>query len=238
MPDRPFTTLFMLSSVDGRISSGAGDSLDPDRDWKRIVGVREGLAQYYQLEKETDAFSLNTGRTFAKIGLNERPPTDKKVPVTFIVIDNKPHLSEKGVNNLLNWGESAIIATSNRAHPAYAIKNSALRIVSLDNPPDLADLFLKLKAEFEVDKLTVQSGGEMNGALMRAGVIDRLSIVIAPLVVGGRDTPSLIDGESIRLPSELAKLRTLRLLSCTKLEGSFLHLLYEVIAPTSTFDER
>ena len=233
MLDRPLTTLFMLSSVDGRISSGAGDALDPDRDWKLIIGVREGLAQYYQLEKETDAFSLNTGRTFAKIGLNEKTPTDKKVPVTFIVIDNKPHLSQKGIENLLAWGESAIIATSNRDHPAYAIKSSALSIAPLSNPPDFVDLFRKLKADFGAERLTVQSGGEMNATLMRAGVIDRLSIVIAPLAVGGRDTPSLIDGESIHAPNELDRLRPLRLLKCTQLENSYLHLLYEVLPQTA-----
>lgn len=41
--DRPVTTLFMLMSVDGKISTGATDNLDLDRDLPKIAGVQEGL---------------------------------------------------------------------------------------------------------------------------------------------------------------------------------------------------
>lgn len=43
--DRPITTLFMLSSVDGKISTGATDELDVDKDFLKaervaVAGVR------------------------------------------------------------------------------------------------------------------------------------------------------------------------------------------------------
>ncbi len=47
--DRPITTLFMLMSVDGKISTGATDNLDVDKDFPKIAGVREGLHQYGSL---------------------------------------------------------------------------------------------------------------------------------------------------------------------------------------------
>ena len=47
--NRPITTLFMLSSVDGKISTGATDELDMDKDLPKIEGVREGLYQYYEI---------------------------------------------------------------------------------------------------------------------------------------------------------------------------------------------
>ncbi len=65
--DRPETTLFLLMSVDGKITSGSSDELDPDKDWKRITGVKEGLHQYYGIEQTTDLWSLNTGRVIALI---------------------------------------------------------------------------------------------------------------------------------------------------------------------------
>ena len=85
------TTLFMLMSVDGKISSGASDILDPDQDWKRIHGVAEGLQQYYDIEQTTDLYNLNTGRVMAKIGVNNRTDIPEKLPVTFFIVDNKPH---------------------------------------------------------------------------------------------------------------------------------------------------
>ena len=52
--NRPFTTLFMLMSVDGKISTGFGDELDFDRDLPLIDGVKQGLHQYYEIEQTTD----------------------------------------------------------------------------------------------------------------------------------------------------------------------------------------
>ena len=69
---RPITTLFMLESLDGKITSGNSDALDVDQDWCNIPGVKEGLHQYYEIESTTDYFSLNTGRVMAKIGVNDR----------------------------------------------------------------------------------------------------------------------------------------------------------------------
>ena len=36
--DRPITTLFMLMSLDGKISPGASDALDVDKDFPKIDG--------------------------------------------------------------------------------------------------------------------------------------------------------------------------------------------------------
>lgn len=57
---KPITTLFMLMSVDGKISTGAVDELDVDREFPRINGVKEGVYQYYEIEKTTDLWSLNS----------------------------------------------------------------------------------------------------------------------------------------------------------------------------------
>ena len=57
---KPITTIFMLMSVDGKISTGAVDEVDVDRDFPRINGVKEGLYQYYEIEKTTDLWSLNS----------------------------------------------------------------------------------------------------------------------------------------------------------------------------------
>lgn len=57
---KPITTLFMLMSVDGKISTGAVNELDVDREFPRINGMKEGVYQYYEIEKTTDLWSLNS----------------------------------------------------------------------------------------------------------------------------------------------------------------------------------
>src|SRR3989338_6000547 len=99
--NRPITTLFMLSSVDGKISTGSNDTLDFDRDFPRIAGIKEGLKQYYNIERTTDLHSLNSGRVLAKVGANRLQKEIVKLPVSFLIIDNEPHLKKIGVDNFL-----------------------------------------------------------------------------------------------------------------------------------------
>ena len=117
--DRPFTTLFLLVSTDGKISTGDRDEMDVDRDFPHVPSVREGLKQYYDPELGTDQFSLNTGGTFAKIGVNQKQEPPEQLPVNFVVVDSEPHLSEQGVSYLAHKGRKLKIATSHTAHPAF-----------------------------------------------------------------------------------------------------------------------
>jgi len=221
----------MLESLDGKISSGSTDNLDADKDFCKIDGVKEGLHQYYELEQETDVFSLNTGRVMAKIGVNDKKEYHKKIDVvTFVIIDNKPHLNENGIDYLCHWVGKVLLVTTNKKHPAYTIKDNyenldILYYETLDLEKLLEDLYGKYNAE----RLTIQSGGTLNGMFVRNKLIDFVNIVIAPIIVGGKDVPTLVDGESITDESELNKLMPLKLLECNKLEDSYIELKYKVL---------
>ena len=92
---RPITTLFMLMSVDGKISTGDNDSLDFDADLPKIPGVADGLHQYYEIEQTTDLWSLCSGRVQAKMGVNTKPFPEKS-EVNFVLIDDNK-LQQHGV---------------------------------------------------------------------------------------------------------------------------------------------
>ena len=62
-----------------------------------------------------------------------------------------------------------------------------------------------------------------------ANFIDYVNIVIAPLLVGGKNTSTLIDGDSISSVNELNKLKALELIECRKLENSYIQLKYKVL---------
>ena len=229
--NRPITTLFMLESLDGKISSGNDDSLDADKDFCRIDGVKEGLHQYYELEQETDIFSLNTGRVMEKIGVNDKKEYHEKIEdITFVIIDNKPHLKESGIDYLCNWVGKVIIVTINKNHVAYNLKEKYdnLQILSY-NKLDLKQLMEDLYCKYNAERLTIQSGGTLNGLFVRNKLIDYVNIVIAPILIGGKDVATLVDGDSIKDDDELKRLMPLQLLECNKLEDSYVQLKYKVI---------
>lgn len=224
--DRPFTTLFMLMSADGKISCGSTDALDFDRDLPRVPGVGEGLRQYYDLEQQTDLWSLNTGRVMAKIGANELPLPEKTV-VSFAIVDNT-HLTEAGVRYLCAKCHQLVIVTSNPAHPAMRMGEENLSVVYQEHP-SLEQALHRLCNEYGCERLTVQSGGTLNAALLRARLIDAIDIVVAPVLVGGKDTPTLVDGSSLTSLDELSQLVALELVSCDLLRDSYLRLRYRVV---------
>ena len=226
----PITTLFMIESLDGKINSGNSDNLDVDKDWNRIKGVKEGLYQYYEIERTTDLYSLNTGRVMAKIGVNTRKDVPKKINCKFIIIDRKPHLNEKGIKYLCDWVDTLFLVTNNKNHPAFKLAKNLnnLKILYYERI-ELKILLEDMKENYDVEKITIQSGGTLNCEFLRENLIDYVNIIIAPLLVGGKDTPTLIDGLAISNDSELNKLKALELIECNILKKSYIQLKYKVI---------
>jgi 2,5-diamino-6-(ribosylamino)-4(3H)-pyrimidinone 5'-phosphate reductase len=213
-------------SLDGKISTGEYDCLDFDADLPLIDGVKEGLYQYYEIEGTTDLWSLNSGRVQAKIGANEKE-TPEKMPVSFVLIDNT-HLKESGVRYFCAKSDKFVLVTSNRNHPAFCVKEKNLHII-FQEKSSIADALRHLYAELGCERLTIQSGGTLNSVFLREGLIDFVDIIVAPLLVGGKNTPTLIDGESISSLSELSELGVLELIECTPFKNSYVRLRYKVI---------
>ena len=227
---KPITTLFMLISVVGKISTGNTDKLDFDKDLPKIKGIKEGLQQYYDIEKTTDYHSLNSGKVLAKIGANKPQKNIAKTVVRFLIIDNKPHLNKTGVDNFIRKSKKLYIITTNKKHPAFLRKDADnLEIIYYPKTIDFVDLFKKLKKDFDVKRLTIQTGGTLNSIFLRNKLIDKLSIVVAPALVGGKDTSSLIDGKSLSSVKELSQIKALKLLTVKKLKNSYIHLKYSII---------
>lgn len=230
---KPISTLFMLMSVDGKISTGNKDNLDVDKDFPKIPGIKEGLQQYYDIEQTTDLYSLNSGIVLAKVGANKPQKNIIKLPVSFLIIDNKPHLNKLGVDNFIKKSKKIFIITTNKDHPAFDRKDEEnLEIIYYENEIDFVDLFKKLKQDFKIDNLTIQTGGTLNSIFLRHKLIDKISIVVAPALIGGKETPSLIDGKSLSSVDELIDIKALKLVDVKKLNDSYLHLKYDVINET------
>lgn len=236
MADRSVTTLFLIESLDGKISTGDTDEMDVDKDFTDIVGVKEGLYQYYELETHTDRVSFNTAKVQAKIGVNKRDlsKVEKEQSLCFVVVDNKPHLDSHGTEYFAKRSKVFYLITTNKNHPAFKLKEQYSNIEILYYPKeiDFKDVFKRFKKDYGIKRVTIQTGGTLNATLLRLKLIDRVSIVIAPCLIGGKDTPSLISGESLHTEAELPHVKALELISVKKLKNNYLHVIYKVINDT------
>nr|WP_028243242.1 dihydrofolate reductase family protein [Pseudobutyrivibrio ruminis] len=227
MEGRPITTLFMLMSVDGKISPGASDDLDVDKDFPNITGLKEGLPQYYEIEQTTDLWSFNTGRVQAKMGVNEKSMPEK-TPVSFVLLDNN-HLTEHGVKYFCAKSKEFVLITTNKDHPAFDVSEENLQIIYQDSL-SLEDALIELREKYGCERITIQSGGTVNGMFLRQKLFDYVDIVVAPVLIGGKETSTLIDGSSIVKEDELDKLGVLSFIGCDVLKNSYIRLRYKVVS--------
>lgn len=59
---------------------------------------------------------------------------------------------------------------------------------------DMALALRKLKERFGIEKLLLEGGSIINGAFARAGVVDELSLVVAPVLAAAEDKPLFENG--------------------------------------------
>lgn len=121
-----------------------------------------------------------------------------------------------------------MLITSNKDHPAYKIKENNLHII-FQEKLSLKDALCELKSLYGCERLTIQSGGTVNGLFLREKLFDYVDVVIAPVLIGGKETAALIDGSSIFSENELSGLGVLKLIECTVLDNSYIRVRYQVV---------
>jgi 2,5-diamino-6-(ribosylamino)-4(3H)-pyrimidinone 5'-phosphate reductase len=149
-------------------------------------------------------------------------------------LDRKPHLNEKGIRYLAQRVGKLFIITNNPEHPALSLGSyhENIEVIFYPEEVDFHDLFVQVKQKYGIEHLIIESGGTLNSVLVRQGLIDHVLIIVAPLLVGGSRTSSLMDGLSLQAEDELVNLKALKLARCEVLEDSYLRLEYDVINET------
>ena len=59
-----------------------------------------------------------------------------------------------------------------------------------------------LREKWSVKRLLCEGGGELNAPMFRGGLVDELYLTICPFIFGGRNAPTLADGEGIERLAE------------------------------------
>ncbi len=121
-----------------------------------------------------------------------------------------------------------VIALCSRATPASHLEALAAdgvqSIVAGDERVDLAAVLERLAADHGVRTVRVDAGGHLVGALLRAGLVDEVSIVIEPRLVGGESPRWLVQAPDAG-PGEAVPLQ---LRSLERFDDGALWLRYDV----------
>ena len=78
---------------------------------------------------------------------------------------------------------------------------------------DLGLALRKVRSQFGVESLMLEGGGRINGSMIQEGLIDELSLLIAPISDGRVGTPALFDLDSTRTTPRQLSLESVEQLS-------------------------
>ena len=223
---KPYVICHMTTTVDGRLLP---------RQWHPPFQDR-GIYERLHGDLEGDAWLVGrvTGQEFAQrdmpypevsgaSGERQNWFAQPQADAWAIVLDGSGKIA---------WGRSdiggdplVVVLTQNvsESHLAGLREDGVSYIFAGESDIDLEATLETLNRELGIERVLLEGGGAVNGALLSAGLVDELSQVIVPSVEGVPGNPALFDIHSG--PGALATVG-MELSSCEVLEGGSVWLRY------------
>jgi riboflavin biosynthesis pyrimidine reductase len=220
----------MVASIDGRILHSR---------WR--PQTRSGGDLFERLHEKIagDAWLVGrvTGQEFAKAKTYDLHP-DRTYPREPWLArrDAKAYGVVLDARGRIAWGRSdiggdpiVVVLTGqvSDAHLAGLRKDGVSYFFAGERELDLASALEFLNRELGVKRLLIEGGGLNNGAFLRAGLIDEISLAICPVVDGAKGAPSVFDSTD-RDSGLRAPITQMSLESCETLEGGAVWVRYRI----------
>ena len=224
--NRPYTFINIAMTADGKIDTfeRVGAAISSKRDKERVdelraaadgilVGGKTLLEEQPKLTVKSEP--LREGRI--QRGLSPNPIKIGVATVADIPLDSE----------FITAGPARVVifTTSQTSIPQLEKLRSSGIEIFVDNAPrvDLSKMMLTIK-KMGVDHLMVEGGGTINFELMRLGLVDELTIYMAPMIFGGANSPTLADGSGVMRDAALE----LKLMDIEKWDDDGVFLRYKL----------
>ncbi|HJV04927.1 MAG TPA: bifunctional diaminohydroxyphosphoribosylaminopyrimidine deaminase/5-amino-6-(5-phosphoribosylamino)uracil reductase RibD [Actinomycetota bacterium] len=187
----PFVTLKMAASLDGKAAARDGSS--------RWISGPEARAEVHRMRARADAVLIGAGTAYRDDpSLTVRHADVVGKPPLRVVVDGRGIVPE---THRLFSDRSAptLVATTELAPEARrsSWRDRGAEVLVLDDAGSglipLEDLFRQL-GKRDVQHLLMEGGPTIAWEAVREGIVDRLVLFFAPILVGGQEAPSLLMG--------------------------------------------
>ena len=202
---RPRVICHMAASIDGRIVAGAWpDHADVSREYDNIHAEYDSNG--WMCGRVTMESFAKAVRSDAEIRSEygvDKKRDDHTAPGDYdsfaFAIDASGRLAWE--SNDIN-GDHVVAVLSERVSDEYLAflrERGVSYILAGAKDVDLSLALEKIGDRFPVRTLMLEGGGRINGGMLRDGLVDEVSLLVAPVVDGRIGTPALfdIDGENV-----------------------------------------
>ena len=198
---RPFVHLKLATSLDGKVATRWGDS--------RWITGRESRMRVHELRHEYDAILVGAGTAVADNPLlTDRSGRPKRRPLTRVVLDEDLRLSpESQLAKTAAEAPVVVFTSANaKASKAGALESSGVEIVRDEsNGRDLLSLLDQLGSR-SLQSVLIEGGAGVAGKVLEAGLVNKVTFFIAPMIIGGRGAPNAIGGTGAKSLADAVQL--------------------------------
>ena len=64
----------------------------------------------------------------------------------------------------------------------------------------------------EIQSVLIEGGTEVAGAAIEAGIVDKISLIVSPIIIGGHDAPVAIGGKGAESLAEAHRLKNIEII--------------------------
>ena len=198
---RPFVHLKLACSLDGRIATRTGDA--------RWVSGPESRERAHALRHEMDAILVGAGTaTIDDPLLTDRSELPRRRPLLRVVLDERLQLGAHSQLARTARESPVVVFTSVDADEskASALEECGVEVLRIDGGGRELSHVLAELGRREIQGLLIEGGSNVAGAFLRAGLVNKASFLIAPLILGS-DALAAIGGEGPPTVAEATRLR-------------------------------
>lgn len=192
--ETPFVMLKAAMSLDGKIATSTGES-----QWISCEASRE---EVHRLRHELTGIMAGIGTVLADDPmLNCRIPGGKQPKR--IIVDS--HLAIPEDSKLVLSAETypliVAVLEGSAQEKQERLKAKGVHILETgadsDGHVDLKELMTKLGA-MKIDSILLEGGGRLAEGALKAGIVDKVRFYIAPMLIGGSDAKTPVEGGGVR----------------------------------------
>jgi riboflavin biosynthesis pyrimidine reductase len=226
---KPYVICHMLASLDG--------GLHPSRFTKSPDGNRSDWSSLYErVHQELKGDAWIVGR----VTMAEMSKVGPHAPANAGTVDRPHHIAARDVGSYAialdpsgklhfsrpDIGGDHIVVSLGQGvpdnHLAELATDGVSYIVADEAKLDLGKMLDALGREFGIRRLLLEGGATINGSFFAAGLVDELSLLVAPALDGRAGTQSFVEFGEAGLADKVRLTR----ISCEALEHGVLHARY------------
>ncbi|HLM24325.1 MAG TPA: bifunctional diaminohydroxyphosphoribosylaminopyrimidine deaminase/5-amino-6-(5-phosphoribosylamino)uracil reductase RibD, partial [Pyrinomonadaceae bacterium] len=193
----PFVHLKLAVSLDGKIATRTRDS--------RWITGPESRARAHELRHESDAILVGAGTaTTDDPLLIDRSGLARRRSLVRVVLDDAIRLSPNSQLARTTSEGPVIVFGNESASQAGELRAKQVEIVN-SKRGDLRAVLHTL-ANRSIQSVLIEGGAAVAGEFIDAGLVNKVTFLIAPKIIGGANAPSAVGGRGVDMMSDALEL--------------------------------